>query len=392
MRDLMILAVAVIGIGVAWLAFAKPLRLVQGAAGTLADGTNSSETDDVSLSVIVPARNEAGSLPTLLRSLSGSRAFEIIVVDDHSTDDTAAMAQSFGAIVIAAPDLPSDWSGKNWACSTGAAAATGTHLLFLDADVAVGPDTLDELVATHQRHGGLVSVQPFHRTERPYEELSAVFNAVAAMGSGCFSARRTDHGRAAFGPSMFVSQDDYERIGGHAAVRNEVVEDMALAIRAADVGLPVTAWLGGRSMSFRMYPDGFRSLLEGWTKNIAMGARLASPVPVAATVVWVVALAAVASAFVTGAIDWATGGSPPIAAALAWLLMVIHVRVVLSRLGSFRTLTAVLYVVPLALFIAVFIRSGWSAVRGADVTWRGRAVPSRTRRAGRSAASETRTG
>jgi len=380
-----ILAVAVVAVAVAMLVFANPRRLADGAGA--GGGAGADASSEIRVSVIVPARDEAVSLPTLLRSLVGAPVAEIIVaeiivVDDHSTDDTSAIAASFGATVIPAPELPAGWSGKNWACATGAGAASGSHLLFLDADVQLGDNALVELVAVHDQHGGLVSVQPFHRTERPYEELSALFNAVAVLGSGCFTARRTDDGRAAFGPCLMIARVDYDRIGGHAAVRNEVVEDIALALRAHDAGLPVTAWLGGRSMSFRMYPDGFRALLQGWTKNIAMGARLAAPIPVVATVVWVAALAAVAVALVTGSAGWANGGAPPVAAAIAWLAMVLHLRWVLHRLGSFRSPTAVLYVVPLSMFIAVFIRSGWYAVRGADVSWRGRTVPSRTRRPG----------
>ena len=375
-REVIALAVAFVGVAVAFLVFARPRTLADGAAGE----DNVTPGAGRSLSIIVPARNEAASLPHLLRSLvepGAADTVEIIVVDDHSTDGTATFAESFGVQVTRAPDLPAGWSGKNWACATGALAATGSTLVFVDADVSFGPGAVRQLAAVHRRHGGLVSVQPYHRPARWYEELSSLFNAVAVLGSGCFTIRRGERSAAAFGPCVMISRADYEQIGGHAAVRDEVVEDISLAIRADAAGLPVTAWLGAASMSFRMYPDGFVSLVQGWTKNIAMGARLARPLPVIATVVWIAALAATASSLIAGLVGWASGDAAPIAVGLAWILMVVHLRWVLLRLGSFRTATAVLYVVPLAFFVVVFVRSGWFALRGADVSWRGRAIPSR---------------
>ena len=368
----MIIVVALCGVLAAWFAFARPRAL--GERGT------PPPTTPVSLSVIVPARDEAHSLPALLRSLAGQTVpvAELIVVDDHSTDDTAAIAGGAGATVIAAPPLPTDWSGKNWACATGAAAATGSHLLFLDADTVLAPMAVGELVALHGERGGLVSVQPFHRVERPYEQLAALFNAVAVLGSGSFSLRRSSMRPAAFGPCLLTSAADYARVGGHAAVRDQVVEDIALAARYAAQPLPVTVRLGGDSISFRMYPDGLRSLLQGFSKNIAMGARLADPVPVMAAVVWVIALAASAAALVSGTFGWVGGtADAPVLAAVAWLVMVVHLRWLLRRLGSFRLATSVLYVVPLAVFVVVFARSAWLVARRKDVTWRGRSVASR---------------
>jgi cellulose synthase/poly-beta-1,6-N-acetylglucosamine synthase-like glycosyltransferase len=78
------------------------------------------------VAVVIPARDEAEHLPTLLASLDGARAVgvEVVVVDDHSTDDTAAVAETAGARVIAAPELPAGWAGKPHACAVGAAATT----------------------------------------------------------------------------------------------------------------------------------------------------------------------------------------------------------------------------------------------------------------------------
>ena len=332
------------------------------------------------VSVVIPARNEAASLPVLLASLAactGAPA-EVIVVDDASTDATAQIAATHGAVVVSAPPLPMGWTGKNWACHTGAQHATAPRLLFLDADTRLAPSAISALLAAHDAAGrGLLSVQPFHRTGRIVEDLSALFNAVSLFGTGAFSLRPPQPMRMAFGPCLLIDRDDYERIGGHACVRAEVVEDIALAQRCADAGLTVSCRLGGQQVSFRMYPLGWRALVQGWTKNIAAGARRA---PVAASVpavAWVAAMAAVAVATLGGLVSWAGGGDVPSAALAAWVIVAAQLMVVLRRIGSFRIVTALLFVVPLVCFLGVFARSAMLIGRGATATWRGRQVPVR---------------
>src|SRR4051812_25252807 len=200
------------------------------------------------VSVIVPARNEAAVIGRLLDSLSGETGVgdAVIVVDDGSTDGTADVAHRFGADVVTAPPLPEGWTGKCWACATGAdrAMAEGAGLLvFLDADTRVHPGGLDRLAARGLTAGGLLSVQPHHVTERPYESLSAFFNVVAMMGVGAFTPRRRPP-RGAFGPCLVTSAKDYRRAGGHAAVRGEILDDVALARRYTDADLPVTVFGG----------------------------------------------------------------------------------------------------------------------------------------------------
>src|SRR5205814_44671 len=133
------------------------------------------------------ARNEASTLPLLLASLRPELVpgDQLIVIDDESTDDTADVAARGGAVVVSAPPLPEGWTGKAWACATGARIATGDTLVFLDADVIVAPGGLHRVLAAH--HGGLLSVQPFHETVRPYERLSLFFNVVAMMGTDAFT-------------------------------------------------------------------------------------------------------------------------------------------------------------------------------------------------------------
>ena len=107
---------------------------------------------------------------------------------------------------------------------------------------------------------------------RAYERLSAMFNIIGFMGVGAASPARDAVARGAFGPVMVTSRADYDLVGGHASVRGEIVEDIALARRYRSASLAVHAFGGGRLARFRMYPDGLGQLLEGWSKNIATGA------------------------------------------------------------------------------------------------------------------------
>lgn len=329
------------------------------------------------VSIVVPARNEERTLPVLLASLQAldPAPHQIIVVDDSSTDATAAVAAAHGALVLAASP-PRGWAGKPWACHVGAEAATGTHLLFLDADTWLAPDALARLLAEHGARGGLLSVQPHHRTERAYEQLSAFFNVTAMMGTGAFAVAGPPPGVMAFGPCLMTTVADYRAVGGHAAVRGEVIEDVHLARRYRTVGLPVRCLGGGDAVGFRMYPGGPRQLVEGWTKNIASGAGLSPPWALVGTVAWICACVAVALAGVRDALSWALGDGPaPWVAVAAWAAVAIELGWMLGRIGTWRVWAAVLFPVPLVAFLAVFFRSlAITLVRG-EVTWRSRRLP-----------------
>lgn len=328
------------------------------------------------VTVVIPARNEAHSLPRLLESLRAqtSPPRRIVVVDDASEDGTGATARSFpGVTVIDGAPLPPGWTGKTWACHQGVQAADTERIVFLDADVVLAPDGLAAVVDELDRRGGLVSVQPFHRTERPYEQLSAVFNVVAMMGVGAASPGRDGRAAAAFGPCLACRRADYDAVGGHAAVRGEIVEDVALASRFAGAGLPVHALGGGDRLAFRMYPDGVRQLVEGWSKNFASGAGATSRLRLALVVLWVVALLSAVRMLVDGLL-----GAGPGTVALGGSLTaasVVQQRVMLRQVGTFGWPSAVGYPLMLGVFLAVFARSLWLTAVRREVVWRGRAIP-----------------
>jgi 4,4'-diaponeurosporenoate glycosyltransferase len=338
-------------------------------------GPVAAPTECSDLSVIVPARNEERSLPTLLASLP--HGVEVVVVDDGSTDGTAAVAQASGALVVRSPPLPPGWSGKSWACAQGAAVASAPILVFVDADVRFAAGGLEAVVAAHRAAGGLLSVQPSHEPGSTVEELAQLFNIVAFAGTDAGSPLGRRRGaRGAFGPVLATSRTDYVAVGGHEAVRSSVVEDVALSDRYQGRQLPVTVLAGGPMVSFRMYPDGLGQLVEGFTKNLSAGLGSIRRMTALLVVAWSTLLvqASVAPVRTLAAGDVGTG----LAAALLYLVVAVQVWWMGRQVGRFRPMTSVLFPVSTALFLFVFARSVVASARG-SVSWRGRRVATRPR-------------
>lgn len=334
-----------------------------------------------SVSVVIPARDEETTLPTLLASLRqltvGVR--EIVVVDDGSQDATASVARSAGAVVAPAPSPPPGWTGKAWACHIGARATSGDLLLFLDADTMLAPDAMDGLLELYDQHRGLVSVQPFHGVVRPYEQLSSYFNVVSLLASDAF-VRHTARRPIAFGPCLLTSRADYERAGGHAAVRGEILDDVQLAAAYHRVGLPVHCAIGGHSIRMRSYPGGLRQLADGWTKNFASGASATAPQAALGAVLWVSAhhVVGVGAALALRKAVTGRGASRALGElawwGFAWTGVAWQMRSILRRIGSFRWWTWALFPGPLLAFDVLFARSAALTVVRRSVRWRGREV------------------
>ena len=304
------------------------------------------------LTIIIPARNEEHNLPVLLRSINAQsvRPAEVIVVDDGSTDRTAGIARELGATVITSQPLPEGWRGKTWACHQGAQAARGELLLFLDADTWFEADGLSKILAAYS--GGALSVGPYHVVHQPYEQLSMFFNLVMTAG--------TVPG-GLFGQMLLVDRESYRRVGGHSAVLGRTLENFFLASLFREAGIPVRSVTGKGMLVFRMYPNGLRELIEGWTKGFASGAGQTPRGKLFGLVAWMTGL--MLPAVLLPFTLWAGVG---------YLCCAAHVAWVSRRVGAFRWYAAALYPVLLIFFFAVFARSALRS--GKPVTWKGRAI------------------
>lgn len=325
----------------------------------------------VRVSVVVPARNEADRLPALLDSLSRQTLVphDVVVVDDASSDATAAIARARGAHVVTAPPVPEGWTGKSWACQTGVATTDGDLVVFLDADVVLADGALAAVESTWRDGGGLVSVQPHHHPRRLIESLSLPFNVVAVMGLGMASLIPPRHEWGAAGPCLAMSRRDYDAIGGHRAVRAAVAEDLALAERSVAVGLPVRCLAGGTLLHFRMYRD-LRGLIEGWGKNVATGARHTPLLRSLGTALWITALLTVGLRL---------PHLPAAQAALLYAAVAVQLGLLGRQVGRFG-FAALAWPVLLVGFVAVFALSTVRTLLLRRVHWSGRDVVLAARR------------
>jgi len=255
---------------------------------SLDDESGEPPADAPVVSIVIPARNEARNIGRCVESALASRypRLEVIVVDDHSTDDTAAIAESLASRdprlrVITPPTLPDGWFGKQWACATGAAAARGDLLGFMDADTWQAPDLVTRAVnAMRARGSDLLSVAGMQELGSFWERLiqPQIFAIMLQRfgGTELVNRSRSASQKIANGQCIWMRRDAYEALGGHAAVKHEVAEDLALAQLWFRAGRTVTLVLGLSQLSTRMYTS-LRELIDGWGKNIYAGGRNAMP-------------------------------------------------------------------------------------------------------------------
>jgi cellulose synthase/poly-beta-1,6-N-acetylglucosamine synthase-like glycosyltransferase len=235
----------------------------------------------VSLSVIIPARNEDDCLGDCLSSLVQQqeaqwelgKQWEIIVVNDASTDRTRAIAASFAGVTVQdAPRLERGWTGKANAVWAGYQAARGAWLLFTDADTIHEPGRLRLAVVEAERHEvGMLSYSPRQIVRGLSQRalMPLIFGDLAATYP---PARVNDASKmtaAANGQFLLVRRDAYEKLGGHEAVKGAILEDVELAVLAKRRKLGLRFRYAPEAVSTRMYRN-FGAMWEGWTKNLAL--------------------------------------------------------------------------------------------------------------------------
>ncbi|MFO7962603.1 MAG: glycosyltransferase family 2 protein [Desulfobacterales bacterium] len=327
------------------------------------------------LSIIIPARNEAENLKYLLKSLDGQRvrAGEIIVVDDHSEDGTSDVAGEAGCVVLHSEPLPERWIGKPWACWQGARRSKGSILLFLDADTRVEPNGIYKLLAAYYRHGGLLSVQPYHKMEKGYERLAAFFNIITMAGMNAFTPlQKRLKPMGAFGPCNMCGKEAYFRTGGHKTVQGDILESVGLGRAFLNHGLPVRCYGGKEAVTFRMYPDGLRSLVEGFSKGFGLGAKATTTAGQVLIFGWIYAQVHLTRHLLNAAM----GGNVEGVTIFAGLniLYILQIHWMLHRIGNFRWITALFFQVPLLFFIGVFCVSLVKTFVLRKATWKGRSL------------------
>lgn len=325
---------------------------------------------EASISLIIPVRNEERNLPRLLQSIVNSvnAPGEVLVVDDGSTDNSAAVAASFGARVLTSAAKPTGWTGKSWACFQGAQNAAGELLVFLDADTYFLSGGLDRVVSRWLRERNtrlVISVLPYHTMIAGYEQLSLFFNILMAAGAGGFGALARPR---LFGQCLLIGKDQYFAAGGHAAVRDVVLENLRWAGNLRASGCTLLC-IGGRgALHMRMFPEGFRQMSESWAKAFLQGAADSGPGVLLAAILWISSLWSTALMLIMPR-DYGR-----LSLALVYLLFVLQTASIARQLGTYRVLTSLLFPLPLAYFCFVFGHAGARRALGRKAIWRGREV------------------
>ncbi len=341
-----------------------------------------SELEWPGVSVIVPARNEEHNLPTLLDSLVTQNypLYEVIVVDDASTDQTASIVRSYegdSVRLISSDGPPPGWTGKNHACWQGASAACHPWLLFVDADTALSPVILCSVLSYVREHDlKAMSLFTRQRCESFWERVLLPF-AYQQYFVGV-DARRVN---APTGPALangqffLIRRDVYLEVGGHAAQAESVIDDVALATRLKKMGVSPRACRGEALVSVRMYTN-LRAISEGFGKNAYLFLRQ-SPLTGVQTAI----STSLAASIVPLLFEGIRKRSPAkvLCALLAYWMQIVGLRSWARRFNvpGFYTLFS-----PVAalVFLAIALRSMLNVLTGHSLAWKGRKYQGNSRK------------
>jgi len=236
-----------------------------------------SEEGKALVSVVVPARNEEASIVGCLDSLlAQGENVEILVADDASEDRTADLVREMvprapNLCPIPVPPLPAGWLGKNHAIHVAVGQSTGDWLLFTDADTRHAEGSLRGMVEWAEKAKlDLVSLSPRQEVQTWWEKavIPLVYQRLAQLYPFERVNDPADPLAAANGQYILIRREVYFRLGGHEAIRGELLEDVALARRAKQAGCRI--WFGPGEdgvVRARMYRR-FSEMWQGWTKNL----------------------------------------------------------------------------------------------------------------------------
>lgn len=338
------------------------------------------------LTVIIPARNEADCIGACLKSLVGQsdetfelgRDWELIVVDDDSSDQTAQIAGSFpGVMVIQAGKPQAGWTGKANAVWAAARKARGRWLLFTDADTVHEPGDLRRGIHEATRHKvGLLSYSPRQIVTGFVQRslMPLVFCELAVAYPPTKVSDPNQRVAAANGQFLLMEREAYRRLGGHASVHDRVLEDVELAFLAKRRKVGIRFRYADDAVSTRMYRN-TAAMVEGWTKNLALlfNNALALAVWRALDIVLLFLLPVIAielwsARFSAHSLQWLGAG---------WILALLWVRTVVrfySRVAksNFPLRDCILAPFGLPLFVFLLYRSWFQHKVLKQVSWKGR--------------------
>lgn len=335
------------------------------------------------VTVCIPARNEARVIADCVRALltQSYPALELLILDDGSTDGTAAIALAAAEgderlRVIAGEALPDGWLGKNWACQQMGDAAGGELLIFSDADVHWEPQAVAALVAEAQRtRADLLTVWPTQMTITWGERLVVPLMALVILGY--LPALAVHHiplaaFAAANGQCLCFRRRAYAQIGGHAAVRARIIEDIALARLVKRAGLRLRTADGAGLIGCRMYSS-WAEVRDGYAKNIIAGYGGVAGLLLGTLFHWAVFL--LPWLWGLAALGGAVPVSPPQAAGIAGICALgIGVRALTAAVTRQRVVDALGMPLSALLMTRIAAQALYWRARYGGVRWKGRTI------------------
>ena len=334
------------------------------------------------VSILVPARDEERTIAACVASLVAqdypAGRVEILVLDDRSTDRTGAIVADLAARhstvkLLRGGALPAGWGGKAHACQQLADAVTGDWLLFVDADTTHAPGMLRGVIGAATAHGAeALTLLPRMRAESLGERLLVphlFFFLLALQPLALLERPRETHFVFANGQFFLVRRDLYRRAGGHAAVRDQLMEDLALGLRCKRAGGRLLLLDGGDWVSCRMY-EGFPAAWRGFVRSLQAGNRLAPSYLLsigAMTILYLAGPFVVLLALLLGGVR-----GRPLQLALGQVATLLAIRAIVGR--GLRQPAREIALFPPGAFVlsAAVLTTFWRAARGHAIEWRGR--------------------
>lgn len=370
----------------AYSAFAFLMMLVNHAALPRLSRQAPAGADAPLLSIVVPARNEERAVEAGVRSLLSQDypRYEVIAVDDRSTDCTGAILARIAAsdprlTVVTGAEPPPGWLGKPHALWQGACRARGELLLFADADVRYQPSAAAQAVGFLERQrADLVAFFPKLETAGFWEPvLMANLACSIYFGPGFLvNADRPRWLAVGSGAGNLVRRSAYDAIGGHEALRASVIDDVRLAVEAKRAGFRVRALIATDRIAVRMY-HGFREVWNGFTKNtaFALGGVTGAGVLLLAAI-WTLVSVAPPIVAVAAALGAPVAGSDAALAAASWALLALARAALAVAIGE-RLWTALTQPLMALVWAGILSRSIYHRFVLRSVAWRGRAFDAR---------------